>query len=151
MKKLTAEDIDLNRSGTLTKDQLWNIKSKGVVNAIAGACFFALIPLGYFASNIRSGTMLIIFLVGGSLLGSALLWIAWGYLFIKADGHEIITITGIVEKKNSGTKSVVLKIGDRSFLLKKDDVASIKEGEEYTIHYLAEQRIPIGWMRARAD
>jgi hypothetical protein len=148
LKKLTEEDIEVNRSGTLTKDQLWNIKSKGVVNAIAGACFFALIPLAYFASNIRSGAMLIIFLVGGSLLGAAFLWIAWGYLFIKPDGHEIITITGKVEKKNSGNKSVVLKIGDRSFLLRKNDVAAIKEGEEYTIHYLGKQRIPIGWMRA---
>ncbi len=148
MKNLTQEDLEVNRSGTLTKDQLWSIKSKGVVNAIAGLCFFALIPLAYFASNIRSGVMLIIFLVGGSLLGAAFLWIGWGYLFIKADGHAIIEITGKVEKKNSGTKSVVLKIGDRSFLLRKNDVAAIKEGEEYTIHYLEKQRIPIGWMRS---
>lgn len=151
MKKLSAEDIELNRSGTLSKDQLWNIKSKGVVNAIAGACFLVLIPLGYFASNIRSGTMLIIFTVGGSLFAAAFFWSAWGYLFIKSDGHEITTITGKAEKKNSGNKNVVLKIGDRSFFLRKSEVQAMKDGEDYTIYYIEKQRIPIGWVRNKPD
>jgi hypothetical protein len=147
MKQLTEEDIRTNAAGTLTKEQLSQLRRKGVVNAIAGACFLVFVPMGIFTANMKVGVLFFIWILGGTLFAVAFLWSAWGYLFIKPDGHGITPISGKASKKNSGNKNVVLKIGERSFFLKTSETEGIVDGEEYTVYYLEKQRIPVGWIK----
>lgn len=146
MKALNEEDLALNRSGTLTKEQLWVIKSKGVINLIAGLCFLVMIPLAIFAAKIKWGAVLYIWIAVAVLLGSVFLWLAKTYIFIKKDGHEIQSISGVIEKKNSGNKNVILKIGERSFFLRKNDVEAMKEGKEYTVYFIDDPKFPLGYV-----
>ncbi len=147
MNKLTQEDIDLNRSGALTKDQLWYIKSKGVVNVITGACFLILVPAAVLMADIRMGVLLYVWIGAGLLFAGIFFWSAWGYLTVKKEGHNIQQVTGKAEKKSSGNKNVMLKIQDRSFFVRKGDVLAMKEGEEYTLYFIEEPRIPLGWTK----
>lgn len=147
MKPLSEDDIATNRSGTLTKDQMWQIKSKGIVNSIAALCFLAFIPIGIFATNMKSGTTLVIWIIVAVFFGGIFLWLAASYLFVKNEGHEILEVSGAIEKKPSGNKNVWLKIGERSFFLRKGEVAALKEGEEYTIYFIENPKMPLGYTR----
>ena len=150
MNALTSEDIALNSSGTLTKDQLSQIKKKGIVNTIAALCFLAFIPIGLFATNIRSTTVLVIWLGSAILFGGIFLWIAASYLFVKKDGHTVQQITGKAEKKPSGNKNTNLKIGERNFFLRNTEVKSIEHGAEYTVYFIENPKFPLGYTRREA-
>lgn len=147
MKPLSEQDIAANRAGTLTAYQLSGIRKKGVVNAIAGVCFLVFVPMGIFTANIKTGVLFYLWVLGGSLFALVFLWSAWGYLSTKAGGHEITTLSGKVELKNSGSKNVVLRINERSFFLRRQETAALQNGQEYTVYVLEKHRLPIGWSR----
>lgn len=147
MKPLTEEDIATNKSGTLTKDQVRQIKSKGIVNTIAALCFLTFIPIGIFGANLKSGTALVIWIIVASLFGIIFLWLAASYLFLKKDGHEILQVSGAIGIKPSGNRNVLLKIGERTFFLRKTEVAAMKEGEEYTVYFLEDPKMPLGYVQ----
>ena len=151
MKSLSSEDLEINRTGTLTKDQLRHIRNKGVVNAIAGLCFLVLLPALILSANIRVGTLLYVVGGAGILFALVFFWSAWGYLSLKKEGHDIKNISGKAEMKSSGNKNIILKIQDRSFFVRKGDVASMSEGEEYTLYYIEDPRVALGWTKVNAN
>jgi hypothetical protein len=146
MKPLTAEDIALNNSGTLTNDQLSQIRKKGIINTIAALCFLAFIPIGLFATNIRSTTVLVIWMGSAILFGGIFLWLAVQYLFLKKEGHTIQQITGKIEKKPSGNKNTNLRIGERNFFLRNTEVKTMEHGEEYTVYFIDNPKMPLGYV-----
>lgn len=144
---LSPEEITLNRSGTLSPAQVKTIRGKGFTRLIAGLCFLAFVPMGIFVVKIQWGTMLIIWIIGGILFAGVFLWSAWNYLFIKKEGQEILQVSGKAEKKNTGNKNVVVKIGERSFFLTRNETESLQHGEDYTLFFLENPRLPLGWFR----
>jgi hypothetical protein len=145
--KLTTEEIELNRSGTLSPAQLKSIRGKGITRLISGLCVLAFVPMGIFVVKIHPGVMMILWIVGGLAFAGVFLWSAWNYLFIKPDGHEIQKVSGVAEKKNTGNKNVVIKIAERSFFMTSSQAMSLKDGEDYTLFFLENPRLPLGWFR----
>ena len=144
---LSPEEITLNRSGTLSPAQLKSIRGKGIARLVSGLCFLAFVPMGIFVVKIHWGILMILWVVGGLAFAGIFLWSAWNYLFIKAEGHEILHVSGKAEKKNSGNRNVVVKINDRSFFMLSSQAMSIRNGEDYTLFFLENPRLPLGWYR----
>lgn len=145
---LNHEELALNESGTLTESQLRKIKRKGVVQAVAGVCFLILVPAAVLMADIRLGPLLIIWLLGGLFFAGLFFWSAKSYLTMKADGNKVQSVSGVVSLKNSGSKHVVATVNERGFLLMKNESASLKSGESYTLYYIDDPRLVVGWSKA---
>lgn len=142
---LTEEDVALNLKGELTAAQVSKIRRKGIVQLVAGLCFLVLVPASVLMANIHWGILLIIWLVAGLFFAGIFLWSAWTYLLMKKSGLDIHHISGKVELKTSGNKNVVVKIGERSFFMTRNDSSSIINGADYTLYFLENPKLPIGW------
>jgi hypothetical protein len=142
---MTPEDAALNSEGKLTQFQLKKIRRRGIVQLIAGICFLILVPTSILTVQVQWGVLTIVWLVVGLLFAGIFLWTAKGYLLMKMDGHTIHRISGPVRLKNSGSRHVLVTINDRSFLLMKNESAALRENEEYTLYFLEDPRMVIGW------
>jgi len=147
MAILTQEETELNNSGFLSPRQIKQVRKKGIVQLIAGAVFLVLVPLSVLMADLRLGILLILWLVLGLLFAGIFLYSAFGYFKIKqSKSYKIIALSGIVKVKTSGNRNVVVTINERSFFMMKNEAASIVDGKEYTMHYLEDQIMVIGWI-----
>lgn len=144
---ITPQEVAINSSGTLTEAQLKKIRRKGVVQLIAGICFLILVPVSVLMANINWGIILIIWVLAGLFFAGVFLWSAKGYLSMKADGHTILSVSGPVKIKNSGSKHVLVTVNERSFLLMKNESATLRTDEPYTLFYMEDPKILVGWIR----
>lgn len=144
---MTPDDTVLNAAGKLTDFQHRKIRRKGVAQLIAGICFLILVPASLLTINVQWGALTITWLVVGLLFAGIFLWSAKGYLLMKREGHDIHQITGTVRLKNSGNRHVLVTVNERSFLLMKNESASLRENEEFTLYFLEDPRMVIGWTK----
>jgi hypothetical protein len=144
---LNQEDLALNQTGTLSGYQLKKIKRKGVVQVVAGACFLIIVPAAVLMSDVKLGIVLIIWLIAGLFFAGLFFWSAKDYLNMKAAGNRILSITGVVSLKNSGSKHVVATVNERGFLLMKNESSTLKSGESYTLYYIDDPRVVVGWTK----
>lgn len=142
---LTAEESALNSRGELTIAQLKKIRRKGVTQLIAGIVFLIIVPLSVFMSHIKWGPLLLIWLLSGLFFGGILLWSAKTYLVIKPTGNTIHSLEGAVTLKKSGTKHTIATIAERSFMLMRNESATLTDGKEFTLYYLEDPRMVVGW------
>lgn len=146
---LTDEEASLNTSGKLTEIQLKKIRRKGVGHFIAGMVFLILVPLSVITADIKFGPLMLIWLLSGLFFAGILFWSAKSYLLMKREGHTIISVRGAVKTKNSGSKHVLVTINERSFLLMKNESATLKDGQEYILYYLEDPKTALGWVPAQ--
>jgi hypothetical protein len=147
MAILTQEEIELNTSGFLSPRQIKQVRKKGIVQLIGGTVFLVLVPTSVLMADLRLGVLLIVWLVLGLLFAGIFLYSALGYFKIKqGKPHTIIALSGIVKVKTSGNRNVVVTINERSFFMMKNEAALIIDGKEYTLHYLEDQIMVIGWL-----
>lgn len=142
---LTAEESEENSHGELTVTQLKRIRRKGVTQLIAGILFLVVVPLSVFMSNIKWGPLLLIWLLSGLFFAGLLLWSAKSYLIIKSTGNNIHSLSGKVTLKKSGNKHTVVTLNERSFMLMRNESATLTEGKEFTLYYLEDPRMVVGW------
>lgn len=144
---ITPDEVELNKAGTLTIDQMKKIRRKGVIQLIAGVFFLIILPASIVVANINWGALAFIWLTAGLVFAGIFLWSARTYLRMKPGGHEIQSISGKVSLKNSGSKHVLVKINDRGFLLMKNESASLRDGELFTLYFIDDPRMVVGWTR----
>lgn len=144
---LNQEDLALNQAGTLSDYQLKKIRRRGVVQVVAGACLLIIVPAAVLMSDVRLGPLLIIWLLAGLFFAGLFFWTAKSYLTMKAGGNNIQSISGVVRLKNSGSKHVVATVNERGFLLMKNESSTLKSGESYTLYFIDDPRVVVGWTK----
>lgn len=142
---LTAEESEFNSRGELTPAQLKKIRRKGVTQLIAGIIFLIIVPLSVFMSHIKWGPLLLIWLLSGLFFGGLLLWSARSYLVIKPAGNKIHSLEGTISLKKSGTKHTIVTVCERSFMLMRNESATLTDGRNFTLYYLEDPRMVVGW------
>ena len=95
---------------------------------------------------LKWGVMSFVWLGGAALMAIIFLWQARTFLFLRKDGHEVKSLTGRILLKPSGNKNEVLTIGEMSFFLRKTDVRSMNNGQEYTIYYIEAPKTMLGYV-----
>lgn len=143
---LTSEESKLNSRGELTAAQLKKIRRKGVTQLIAGIVFLVAVPLSVFMSNIKWGPLLLIWLLSGLFFAALLIWSSKTYLIIKATGNKIHSLEGTVTLKKSGSKHTVVTVNERGFMLMRNESATLIDGKEFTLYYLEDPRMVVGWI-----
>lgn len=143
---ISEAEAQLNQRGSLTETQLKKIRRKGVGQFIAGLVFLILVPLSVFMANIKFGPLMLVWLLSGLFFAGLLFWSARSYLFMKADGHNILSLRGNVKTKSSGSKHTLVTINERSFLLMKNEAATLKDGQEYILYFIEDPKTALGWI-----
>lgn len=145
MKLLSAEEIQLNDSGTLSDLQYSHLKRYGYSQLLVAGIFVALVVVSVFMTNMKWNWLTAIWMGGGALFASIYVYTAVAYLKLKKDGNGILKVSGVADIKDSGKRHRLLRIGDQSFFILRNQSAGIENSKSYTVYYLDNPRTVTGW------
>jgi len=145
MKLLSAEEIQLNDSGTLSDLQYSHLKRYGYSQLLVAGIFVALVVVSVFMTNMKWNWLTAIWMGGGALFASIYVYTAVAYLKLKKDGNGIHKVSGVADIKDSGKRHRLLRIGDQSFFILRNQSAGIENSKSYTVYYLDNPRTVTGW------
>lgn len=148
MKLLNAEEIQLNDSGSLSDLQYSHLKRYGYSQLLVAGIFIALVVVSVFMTNMRWNWLSAMWIGGGALFASIYVYTAAGYLKITKYGNTINKVSGSTEIKESGKRHRLLRIGDQSFFILRNQSAGIENGKSYTVYYLDNPRTVTGWIES---
>lgn len=148
MKLLTTEEKQLNENGSLSDLQYSHLKRYGYSQLLVAGIFVVLVLVSVLMTNMKWNWLTAIWIGGGALFASIYVYTAMGYLKIKKDGNIIHMVTGNAEIKESGKRHRLLRIGDQSFFLLKNQSAGIQNEKSYTVYYLDNPRTVTGWIES---
>ncbi len=148
MKLLSVEEIQLNDSGSLTDLQYSHLKRYGYSQLLVAGIFVALVVVSVFMTNMKWNWLTAIWMGGGALFASIYVYTAVAYLKLKRDGNDIQKTSGIAEIKESGKRHRLLRIGDQSFFILRNQSSGIENSKSYTVYYLDSPRAVTGWIES---
>jgi hypothetical protein len=146
MKQLSEEEVLLNETGSLSTSQFSHLKRYGYSQLLVAGIFVVLVFVSILMTNMKWNWLTAIWIGGGALFASIYVYTAVGYLRVKKDGNAIQKVHGIAEIKESGKRHRLLRIGDQSFFLLKNQSAGIDNNRSYTVFYLDNPRTVTGWL-----
>lgn len=148
MKLLNAEEIQLNNSGSLSDLQYSHLKRYGYSQLLVAGIFVVLVVVSVFMTNMKWNWLTAIWMGGGALFASIYIYTARAYLKLKREGNELHKVSGIAEIKDSGKRHRLLRIGDQSFFILRNQSAGIENSKSYTVYYLDSPRTVTGWIES---
>lgn len=148
MKKLSEEEVLKNNAGELSDFQFKYLKKYGRSQLLAASVFVALIIVSIIMTKMKWSWLMAIWIGGGALFTAIYVYTGLTYLRIPQFGNILKTVSGEAEIKESGKRHRLLKIGDQSFFLLKNQSAFIENGKSYTIYYLEDPRFVTGWIES---
>lgn len=148
MKVLTQEEIHLNNAGVLSDRQLLLLKRYGLSQLLVAGIFIILIVLSVFITNMKWNWLTAIWIIGGALFAFIYVYTAISYLKITKEDNSINKVSGYTQIKESGKRHRLLRVGEQSFFLLKNLSASIENGKNYTVYYLDNPRVVLGWIQS---
>lgn len=146
MKNLNEEEQNLNLRGSLSEVQFKHLQKYGWSQLIVAGIFVALLVVSMLMTQMKWSWLTLIWIGGGLLFTGIYVYTALTYLRIKRIGNLIQTVSGITVIKDSGKRHRLLKIGDQSFFVLKNQSAGIENNKEYTVFYLDNPRVVLGWI-----